>query len=716
MPSSCPVFWSDALRQALAGYDEPLLREVAGRLLRARSQWPAEELVRRCEAAVTSPPVIEKRLKALGAESKRLLALVGHSRQPRWPVGSLVELGVALGQPDGLEPILELLRAGLLYPVAGPGKHRCKDFGIWLAQAPADALQVFAHPTVTARALGEDLGMPDLGLKSAVGKGASASGLANQVQEADGLEWPLRLAVLWQQVKDCPLRRTQQRDFFKRDLDRLRADPVLGTPAADGPLALPDVALLAVALALAEGVLEERHGELHAGVLPASWDTGLPTALASLWAALPWLDSWDAQHGWRPGPRPGNPYPTAYLLGLLLLDRLREGVWASVETIAAWVIQRHPYWKTGDAPTGAMVHFLLGLAFQLRLVQVTRSSEGTWMVRLSPMGSWVLGTGKEPAVSTYSQTLLVQPNLEILAYRQGLTPDLAAKVGRFAVWKSLGAACTLQLRPETVYAALEMGETAETILNTLQERGTREIPPTVRQLVTTWASKRERISIYASATLFEFATPADLEDALARGLPALALSDRLAAVANESDVDFRHFRLTATRDYTLPPERCVMVEADGVTLTLDPTKADLLLESELVGFAEPVRKEDQTGLRQYRLTPASTAAGRAAGLTVTALEAWFHRRAGKTLPAAARLLMADVEGTAPELRRRLVLHLATEDLADGLEQWPGTRALFEERLGPRALVVAEEHAVLLQDRLGQLGINLALDELVVEGP
>src|SRR5205085_2115239 len=99
--------------------------------------------------------------------------------------------------------------------------------------------------------------------------------------------------------------------------------------------------------------------------------------------------------------------------------------------------------------------------------------------------------------------------------------------------------------------------------------------------------KRERLSIYAAAALFEFASAADLAEALARGLPAVRLTDRLAVVANEKDIDYRHFRLTGTRDYCLPPEKCVEVEADGVTLTVDLARSDLLLESEVQRFAEP---------------------------------------------------------------------------------------------------------------------------------
>src|SRR5262249_4219182 len=153
-----------------------------------------------------------------------------------------------------------------------------------------------------------------------------------------------------------------------------------------------------------------------------------------------------------------------------------------------------------------------------------------------------------PAQPTpFIQTLLVQPNLEVVVYRQGLTPGLIVRLSRFATWKTLGAACTLQLRADRVYRALESGLTFETIRQTLEQPGMRPIPAAVVESLRTWADKRERISIYPAATLFEFATSDDLNKALARGLPGVRLSERLLAVAGEDGVDFRHFRLMGTR-------------------------------------------------------------------------------------------------------------------------------------------------------------------------
>src|SRR5205807_1952883 len=150
------------------------------------------------------------------------------------------------------------------YPVLPEaGSAKLKDFDRWLGQLSGPAGAVFAHPTVAARALGEDLGLPQCPSRKSAG---------GPLHEADGLEWPLRLAALWQLVSAAPMRRTQQGEFFKRDLDRLLQDPLLNAPPVENLAELPDSGLLAVALAQAEGIIEEKQGELLAVGLPARWE------------------------------------------------------------------------------------------------------------------------------------------------------------------------------------------------------------------------------------------------------------------------------------------------------------------------------------------------------------------------------------------------------------------------------------------------------------
>lgn len=712
MPLPDTTFWTNRLNQALHGYSEQLLRRVAGKLCRNRNHWPNEELIDRCLTLVGNPAGLDRRLKDLDPSSRRLLALMAHSRQPRWAVGNLIEILLALGEPDGLQPILALLEAGLLYPDGHASNGSLKDFQLWLGHGQSEQLVVFAHPEVSRRLLGENLNLPSCPEATSL----SESRLA--VHQADGLEWPLRLAVLWQQVAAAPLRQTQQGEFFKRDLDRLRHDPLLSGASVDSLIEIPDLAPLAVALALAEGLLRDQEGELHAGNFPAVWQASLADTLASLWVAILQMASWNCEQGWCPGQNIGNPYPSAYFLSLLLLSQLPDKAWAQPQAVEKAVFANHPYWgavagrtkpsKSVSKPTDSVLtRFLLGLAHQLGLVQAARLAKDTYGVRLSPLGRWVLGFGPlPPGPPPLQQALLVQPNLEILAYRQGLTPELIVRLGRFATWKGLSTACTLQLQPEMAYRALEGGETFESLVQTLERHGMKALPVPVLESLRTWANKHERIQVYPSAALFEFASPADLAEALTRGLPAVRLTERLAVVANEQAVDFRHFRLTGTRDYTLPPEKCVTLDADGITLRVDVAKSDLLLETELPRFAELMPQQPADGRRLYRLTPATLASARNHGWSLAALETWISQRSGTSLAPAARLLYQAGEIGSLPLQHLLVLQVPTVELADGILQWPQTRSFIHDRLGPTALVITAEQVEPLRKSLDQLGIAL----------
>src|SRR5262249_23211779 len=158
-----------------------------------------------------------------------------------------------------------------------------------------------------------------------------------------------------------------------------------------------------------EGVLHEGEGELRAAELPPTWDDGLLPTLQSLWTALPLLQSWDALDGWRSPDAVGNPFPSAYLLGFLLLAQLPEDSWLRPADIERWIQQHHPYWQNEHLRPSRLGSwapaFLLGLAHQLRLVQAAKDAEGEWLVRLSPLGRTLMGLGEPPALDTpFKQT------------------------------------------------------------------------------------------------------------------------------------------------------------------------------------------------------------------------------------------------------------------------------------------------------------------------
>src|SRR5258708_1736307 len=415
MPIHEISYWTELLQHTLKSYREPLLRRVMAKLLKPRSQWPVEELIERCMALVGNAAVIDRRLQDLDPEGRQGLAFIGHSRQQCWRLGNLVEIVVALGHGDGLHPILALLEAGLLYPVLPSTIPSLGSFEEWLGQAGGKDLQVFAHPQVAARAIGEDLGFPAI---------APVQIRKPAIHESDGVEWPLRLAVLWQQVIASPLRRTQQGEFFKRDLERLRQDNLLNSPPADSLAELPDLPMLAIAFAQMEAVLTNQDGELSAARLPTYWQDGLASVLESLFAGLSQIHDWNPLSGSTFGlENAGNPFASAYLLALLLLARQSEESWFRPQDVEDWVLAHHPFWtEVGLRPSRRkpwMATFLLGLAHSLRLIQATKDDEGLWVVRVSPTGRWLLGLAEAPTSNpAFSQTLFVQPTLEIVVYRQ----------------------------------------------------------------------------------------------------------------------------------------------------------------------------------------------------------------------------------------------------------------------------------------------------------
>ncbi len=127
-------------------------------------------------------------------------------------------------------------------------------------------------------------------------------------------------------------------------------------------------------------MVEDVDGELRAGALPAAWDKGLAAALESLWADLPRLSVWNPLDGWRGGEAPpGNPFPSAYLLAFLLLARLPEDAWVRPETVGSWLFEQHPYWTSESLRPSRqqpwLETFLLGVAYQLRLVQAVRGED-----------------------------------------------------------------------------------------------------------------------------------------------------------------------------------------------------------------------------------------------------------------------------------------------------------------------------------------------------
>jgi hypothetical protein len=447
----------------------------------------------------------------------------------------------------------------------------------------------------------------------------------------------------------------------------------------------------------------------RAAAFQPAWDLGLHAVLTALFAAFSRVEAWDPVVGYSLSESGLSPTSSAGLLALFLLAQSKPGAWVNYDPIADWLWTHHPSWAgtlpsaaANDRGIGWVRAFLLGVAYPLQVVELLGDC-----VRLSPLGRHLLSGGPEiPLPPVFPQTLLVQPNAEILAYRQGLTPALIATLSRFALWRGLGPACTLELTPEQTYRGLESGLTLPMILQTLTRSSTRPVPGTVADLLQRWASKRERITVFASAVLVEFVTPGELDAAMARGIVAVRLTDRIGITADGTEPTLAQLRLIANRDYESKPQRCVTVAEDGVTLTVDAAAADLLLDAEIGRFGVPIQVEPGSP-RRFRL---SAELLRRAGqlFPLSDIDAWFGERTGQPLSPAGRLLLLGAQLPPATATRLLIVRFPTSEMADGAMQWSETRPLITERLGPTAVVVAEENLEALGKVLAQVGMNVAV--------
>ncbi|MGD0038954.1 MAG: hypothetical protein ABSE84_00845 [Isosphaeraceae bacterium] len=153
-----------------------------------------------------------------------------------------------------------------------------------------------------------------------------------------------------------------------------------------------------------------------------------------------------------------------------------------------------------------------------------------------------------------------------------------------------------------------------------------------------------------------------------------------------------------------------------MTLTLDPTRSDLLIDAELCRFADelPTARNASRGMasgtpsRRYSVSAGSLARATALGISPGQVAEWFLHRTGAPPSPAIRLLFQSTAAvpTALQARRMLVLFTPTAELADGLLQHPATRDFLGDRLGPTAVAVPEDLLEKLQGVLKELGLEV----------
>jgi hypothetical protein len=675
------------------------------------------------------------------------LSLFALTETTEWPFSGMSHALASLG----IEPqaaILELLEWGLLALDAGPDPQQqpIDDFTRRIEQGPPSSLHLRVHPTVPQ----------SVRVIRPQGELTRAAGAVGQIRETDGIEPIVRLGAIWQRVAVEPLRQTQQGALYKRDLERIEDDVVLSGPINDALEPLSEMPGLWLSLARRVGlVVCDPSGERLHAVSPEFWTENavhLPQMIATSWLGLRDWCEW----GRRQSENAELGLPLTFLRPVLLLwlASLADDEWVALDDLAEHLQARNPEWdrlsfqeepQTGpttgrrsvatqgkagspmaQASRGqwALSALLLGAGYAFGMLRAGQEKErGRQVVQLTALGRYVLAMGPPPLPRpAFDQFLSVQPNFEMIAYRQGLTPQLVGRLGRFAWWTKIGAAIELKLTQESIVFGLEGGITPAQMLDILTRHSPRPLPPLVTDAIGRWASRREQMTFYTAATLIEFGSAQERDGALElwnqdEPNTFVPVAERYLLVENGQKIPTDKIRTSGSRDYRHPPEQCVSIEADGVTLTLDSTRSDLLIDAELARIADELpasqfpRGAGSAPLaRRYVVTADSISRAAALGISPALIADWFLRRTGMAPSPAVKLLLrsALTPPTTLKARRMLVLTTPLPELIDGLLQHPATCPFLGDRLGPTAVAMPEDQLEALRGVLKELGIELDL--------
>jgi hypothetical protein len=712
-------------RSILLRYAPPVLRGIQDHLGIATSARSPARLVKSIEEYLHKSENRSDALDGFPAELRPVLTLLPYVPSTGWRLEEMRELLRYMGCQVPDKALRAMLGLGFLALHAPNWQvETLRHFDLALNGWEGEQLSVVGHP-----ALADQQASPVF----APSKQSVVRNVRN-VRETDGLELLLRVAVLWERIAQSPIRLTQDTALFKRDKERLEADAVLTSPMFDALAPLEDLGHLAMVLGKHLHLLvPDAEGEVLRAQMGTVWQQSLPMLQRRIWQGLMGARTWADRNG-DSSSCDVHRVPAKRWATLLRLSSLPADAWLSISNLDRDLRAGDPD-RPGDPDRGQrpfevvvkrgigrapnsestplaewFEEFLLGGMFQLGAVLVAEdAATSAAVVRLSTLGRWLLGLDVAPnAPPVYEKALFVQPNHEVVVYRQGLSPELIGQLASFCHWKSVGAALTMELTPESVYRGLELGRTAEEMISILERHSQRPIPPAVVDSMRTWSGRRERLRLYSQCTVLEFAASEELDDALARGVTGERLSDRLLLVAGEGKVPFDQFRLAGVRDYRQPPTICVEPRGDGITWDVDLARSDLLVERELARFAEAHGSEVE-GKMRYRITPPSLANAARQGLRATYLRDWFRQRAGQELPASVELMLQASSRSTVELARIIVLQTATEAVAEGLLQHPATKQHIHHRIGPTALVVEPDRYQMLKQSLLEMGIEVSGD-------
>ena len=315
--------------------------------------------------------------------------------------------------------------------------------------------------------------------------------------------------------------------------------------------------------------------------------------------------------------------------------------------------------------------------------QSLKDKSGKGIVIAPGLGvDWLKNQALEPQDPQAS--LLVQPNFDIIAYLEELTPNAMQALACADCTRIDTQTATFTITRSSVYRALETGFSVENMIKMLGENSRIPISGNVSSSIREWAGRRERLSLTQHSTLLEYHNSAERDAALQK-FKWQAVGTRFALVTQVPKGIDKH-------RYSSPPSRTIKFLSDG-RFTLEGG-SDLAARAVLASIAI----QDATG--KFRIDPQAVRIGR---FTNQTREAFIARVTGG-IPASLEALLSIWEGKrkAPSIASAILFQ---HEQAAALAEHPSLKPCFEMQLGPTAWLVKPGFEKQLEKTLKELGIE-----------
>lgn len=416
------------------------------------------------------------------------------------------------------------------------------------------------------------------------------------------------------------------------------------------------------------------------------------------------------------------------------------------ERQAQYMAQRQEsrdHWIEYDVPwlEGA----LKGWLYMFGMVELNLSRDASHIesFRLTELGVSVLELGEEVAEKTKTElvpTWVVQPNFDVMVYMETASTEQLAFLAQYARQQSMAQhIAQYRISRDLIYEGLQQELQKERQQNKgagrVADEGEQEIylarliqglathsrvplPSNVVAEIRSWATLRERVTLYQKRDLLEFRDAKAREQAIAGGLTGSALGDRFLLLEKSVATDYvtQNSRHPATQkpagqsktqkinlrliDYAEPPVLGSITVTERGEVTLVSDVFNLLTRSTLDLWAERIG-ENRWQLGQPRLREV---VGK--GRTHTELEKFLEERMSTKLPVLLKMALRNwvAAKTSLKLGDALVLQCRNAETVAELLASPALKPYIIGILGPGTLLLKRDHLQEVEKLLSWAGV------------